>query len=150
MKLTVILIIVAVILVAGIAYLGGQAVEQSRTTPETTESTTSTTSSQCPIKEIYAIEKSVSDYLEITRVEEKTDYLEVLIELKSAASSIANPAEALTGAIAGKTVEVLNQHGFEPDVFVWAYIRSGNGEATILGHTEYDSSSGRYTFERYQ
>ena len=156
MKLTALLIAAAVILVAAIAYLGGQAVEQSRGTSETTTSTTSSsTSSQYPIKEIYAIEKSVSAYCEITSVEEKTGYLEVIIELKYTSDSLISgdaftQAEALTGAIAGKTVEVLDQHGFQTDVFVWAYVRSGNGEAIILGNTRYDSSSGSYTFEKYQ
>jgi hypothetical protein len=157
MKLTVLLIAAAVLLVVAIAYLGGQAVEQSRTNPVTAATTTSSsTSSQYPIKEIYAVEKSVSAYLEITNVEEKTGYLEVIIELKYAPSSMADSgdaftqAEAFTGAIAGETVEVLNQHGFQTDVFVWAYVRSGNGEAVILGNTAYDSSSGSYTFEKYQ
>jgi hypothetical protein len=150
MKLTALLIAAAVVLVAAITYLGGQAVEQSRANPETAAPTTSSsTSSEYPIKEIYSIEKSVSAYCEITSVEEKTDYLEVIIELKSAASSIANPAEALTGALAREIVEVLDQHGFQTDVFVWAYVRSGNGEAIILGNTRYDSSSGSYTFEKY-
>jgi maltose-binding protein MalE len=156
MKLTALLIAAAVILVAVIAYLGGQAVEQSRGTSETTTSTTSSsTSSQYPIKEIYAIEKSVSAYCEITSVEEKTDYLEVIIELKYTSDSLISgdaftQAEALTGAIALRTVEVLDQHGFQTDVFVWAYVRSGNGEAIILGNTRYDSSSGSYTFAKYQ
>jgi hypothetical protein len=153
MKLKVLLIAAAVLLVVAIAYLGGQAVEQSRTTPETA---VSTTSPQYPIKEIYSIEKRASDYLEITRVEEKTGYLEVLIELKYAPNSVTNlgdafaQAETWTGAIAGETVKVLNQRGFQLDVLVWAYVRSGNGEAIVLGNTRYDSSSGSYTFEKYQ
>jgi hypothetical protein len=153
MKLKVLLIAAAVLLVVAIAYLGGQAVEQSRTTPGTAASTTS---HQYPIKEIYSIEKRVSEYLEITRVEEKTGYLEVLIELKYAPNSVTNlgdaftQAETWTGAIAVETVKVLNQRGFQLDVLVWAYVRSGNGEAIILGNTRYDSSSGSYTFEKYQ
>jgi hypothetical protein len=144
MKLTALLIAAAVILVAAIAYLGGQAVEQSRTNPR---NAAPTTSAQYPIKEIYAIEKRVSG-LDITKVEEKTGYLEVLIEITS--GNAFAQAEAWTGAIALETVEVLDQHGFQTDVFVWAYVRSGNGEAIILGNTRYDSSSGSYTFEKYQ
>jgi hypothetical protein len=153
MKLTVLLIAAAVLLVVAIAYLGGQAVEQGRTTPEIA---VSTTSPQYPIKEIYSIEKRVSDYLKITKVEEKTGYLEVTIELKYTAESMTKfgdafaQAEIWTGGIAGETVKVLNQHGFQLDVLVWAYVRSGNGEAIVLGYTRYDSSSGSYTFEKYE
>jgi hypothetical protein len=151
MKLTVLLIAAAVFLVVAIAYLGGQAVEQGQTSPKTT---VSTTSPQYPIKEIYSIEKRVSDYLEITRVEKKADYLEVMIELKNTPEAMTNSgdafsqAETWTGAIAGEAVKVLNQHGFQLDVWVWAYVRSGNGEAIVLGSTRYDSSSGSYTFEK--
>lgn len=153
MKLTVLLIAAAVLLVVAITYLGGQAVEQSRTNPR---NAASTTSAQYPIKEIYAIEKRASDYFEITSVEEKTDYLEVIIELKYAPDSMTNSGDAFaqaenwTGALAVETVKVLDQHGFQTDVFVWAYVRSGNGEAIVLGNTIYDSSSGSYTFEKHQ
>jgi hypothetical protein len=143
MKSTVLLIAAAVFLVAAIAYLGGQAVEQGRTSPETA---VPTTSAQYPINEIYSIEKRVSDYLMITSVEKKADYLEVMIELKYNAQS---QAEGWTRAIALETVEILNQHGLQSDVLVWAYLRLG-GEAIIFGNTRYDSSSGSYTFEEYQ
>jgi hypothetical protein len=143
MKVTALLIAAAVILVAAIAYLGGQAVEQSRTNPENAVSTTST---KYPIKEIYAIENRVSDYLMITSVEKKTDYLEVIIELKYQAQY---EPEGWTEAIAGETVKILNQHGLKTDVLVWAYVRS-NDKAIILGNTRYDSGSGSYTFEEYQ
>jgi len=128
----------------------------------------STTETQAPalspalpssaVNEIYAIsqDETVGRYIEVRQVEDKGEYLYVGINIKYDPEIIAKledafiQAEVYTDAVAQDTVKIINKHGIDKDVSVWAQLPLGNNEVALLGNTWYDAKLKSYNFKRYK
>ena len=113
---------------------------------------------QSAIDEIYAISQDeiVSRHIEVTRVEDKSGYCYIMIDIKYIPELITNledaftQAEIYTNAVAQDTVKILNKHGIDEDVSVWAELPLGNNEVALLGNTWYDAELKSYKWNRYK
>jgi len=113
---------------------------------------------QSAIDEIYSIsqDETVGRYIEVRKIEDRGDYLYVGINIKYDPEIIAEledafiQAEVFTDAVAQNTVKIINEHGIDKDVSVWAQLPLGDNEVALLGNTWYDAKLKNYNFERYK
>jgi len=110
------------------------------------------------IDEIYAMNEDelISKYAEVKEVQDRKDYCYIMVYIKFVPEEVTNledayvQAELFTGTFAESAVKILNEHGINEDVLVWAQLPLEDGEVTVLGHTGYDSTLESYNFERYE
>jgi len=113
---------------------------------------------QSAIDEIYAIcqDETVARCIEVRKIEDKGDYLHVGINIRYDPEIIAEledafiQAEVFTDAVAQDTVKIINEHGIDKHVSVWARLPLGDDEVALLGNTWYDARLKSHNFERYK
>ena len=110
------------------------------------------------ISEIYAMSEAeaVREYVEVKSVQDREDFIYVMIYIKSLPGEFTTLEEALpqaktfTRTFVEAAVKILNRYDINKDVSVWAQLPLEEGGVTVLGHAEYDAKTDTYhDFERY-